>query len=91
MQNSSVKYVSGPGRSGAIASVYASHYLKIPFLPYKSNRLREDLNTTLIVDTACYTGETVRKYMRWCRTVYSVVPYAEDGRSNFVRFWYEDF
>ena len=25
--------VTGPGRSGAIASVYASHILKIPFLP----------------------------------------------------------
>ena len=26
--------VVGPGRSGAVASVYASHILGIPFIPY---------------------------------------------------------
>lgn len=29
------KAVTGPGRSGAVASVYASHILGLPFIPYK--------------------------------------------------------
>lgn len=29
-------YVTGPGRSGAISAVYASHFLDIPFVPFGS-------------------------------------------------------
>lgn len=54
-----VGWVTGPGRSGAIASVYASHLLGIPFVPYGSKC--PDRGRVLIVDTACQSGRTLRK------------------------------
>lgn len=55
--------VTGPGRSGAIASVYASHFLKIPFIPY-GTVLPKDKFGLLIVDTAMNSGRTLRKAVK---------------------------
>lgn len=76
-------YVTGPGRSGAIAAVYASHYLGIPFVPYrhKSN------GTPLIVDTAMQSGRTIRKAQRLYEQADAIVMFHEPPR---VRFWYEE-
>lgn len=78
--------VTGPGRSGAIASVYASHMLGIPFLPY-GVFCPEHLRPLLIVDTARKSGVTLhraaRKYGEPCILVHV---FDEPPR---VRFWYE--
>lgn len=79
-------WVTGPGRSGAIAAVYASHILHIPFVPYGSEAAR--LGRVLIVDTARETGATMRKAMRRyeaCRPM-ECVAFEEPPR---VAFWYE--
>lgn len=74
-------YVTGPGRSGAVAAVYASHYLAVPFVPYK----RRALGRALIVDTAMQSGRTIRKASRYYDAPF-VVAFHEPPR---VRFWYE--
>jgi len=82
----SIGMVTGPGRSGAIAAVYTSHILRIPFIPYKQKPPR--VGRMLIVDTALETGATIRKAMR----IYAdyeplhLVVYMEPPR---VIFWYE--
>jgi hypothetical protein len=79
--------VTGPGRSGAIAAVYASHLLGIPFIPYGS-KVPEHLGQLLIVDTASESGATMRKAARryeHCDPV-CVVAFQEPPR---VMFWYE--
>ena len=75
--------VTGPGRSGAIASVYASHILGIPWIPYGQSC---PLKPVLIVDTAAKTGRTLRKALTKYRTDRFCVPFSEPPR---VRFWYE--
>lgn len=77
-------YVTGPQRSGAIAAVYASHFLKIPFVPYKQKIPNK---TVLIVDTAENTGKTLRKASRLYNDADTLFVYKEPPR---VRFWYED-
>ncbi len=79
--------VTGPGRSGAIASVYASHILGVPFIPYKS-KVPEHLGSLLIIDTAMESGATMRKAERFYKDVplRSVVCFHEPPR---VGFWYE--
>ena len=57
---SEVGAVTGPGRSGAIAAVYASHMLGVPFIPHGAPAPTE-LGRLLIVDTAMETGKTIRK------------------------------
>ena len=78
--------VTGPGRSGAIAAVYASHILGIPFIPY-GMRCPEQFRL-LIVDTARESGRTLRKAAK--RYDYAnpqvVVAFEEPPR---VAFWYE--
>ena len=76
-------YVVGPARSGAIAAVYASHYLGVPFVPYKS---KIDGKIPLIVDTACQSGRTLRKASRYYDGAPTLFVYKEPPR---VRFWYE--
>ena len=76
-------YVTGPGRSGAVASVYASHYLGIPFVPYK----HKSRGLPLIVDTAAKTGRTIRKASKVYGCADWVVMFQEPPR---VRFWYEE-
>jgi len=79
--------VTGPGRSGAVASVYASHILGVPFIPYKSN-VPWHLGCLLIIDTAMESGATMRKAERFYGDVKSrsVVCFHEPPR---VGFWYE--
>jgi hypothetical protein len=78
--------VTGPGRSGAVASVYASHILGVPFIPYRQ-KVPDKLRPVLVIDTAKWTGATIRKAKRLygddaqMLTVYDEPP--------MVRFWYE--
>ena len=82
----SAKSVTGPGRSGAIASVYASHLLGIPFLPY-GQPCPDTLRPLLIVDTAISSGRTLRKAARaYGEPCVVVAVFDEPPR---VRFWYE--
>jgi hypothetical protein len=76
-------YVTGPGRSGAVAAVYASHYLGIPFVPYK----HKSHGDALIVDTAAMSGRTIRKASREYGGADYIVMFNEPPR---VRFWYEE-
>jgi adenine/guanine phosphoribosyltransferase-like PRPP-binding protein len=79
-------YVTGPGRSGAIAAVYASHILRIPFVPFKSLCP----GSALIVDTARESGRTIRKAAKWYydrdADPIAWVAFEEPPR---VAFWYE--
>lgn len=78
--------VTGPGRSGAIASVYASHILNIPFIPYRQ-KVPEKLYPVLVIDTAQWTGATIRK----ARRLYGddAMMLAVYHEPPMVRFWYE--
>ena len=79
--------VTGPGRSGAIAAVYASHILGIPFIPYGQKHPMH-LGRLLIIDTARESGATLRKAERrydGC-TPLVIACYEEPPR---VIFWYE--
>lgn len=79
--------VTGPGRSGAIAAVYASHILGVPFIPYGS-KVPMHLGSLLIIDTAMESGATLRKAERRYAEASPVVLacYEEPPR---VAFWYE--
>lgn len=79
--------VTGPGRSGAVAAVYASHILGIPFIPYGSEPPMH-LGPLLLVDTAMQSGRTIRKAAKRYEDAkpYTVVVYEEPPR---VAFWYE--
>ena len=76
-------YVAGLGRSGAIAAVYASHFLGIPFVPYK----HKSHGDVLVIDTAAQSGRTLRKASRVYGGADTLCIYNEPPR---VRFWYED-
>lgn len=81
-------WVTGPGRSGAIASVYASHILGIPFVPYKGGFGPGP--AVLLVDTARESGATMRKaqwyYTQRFHSPVIVIAFEEPPR---VAFWYE--
>lgn len=84
---SDVGSVTGPGRSGAVAAVYASHILSVPFIPYGAE-VPGHLGRLLVIDTATESGKTLRKAARrfevhrpLCVAVYSEPPR--------VMFWYE--
>lgn len=79
--------VTGPGRSGAIASVYASHMLGVPFIPFGS-RCPTHLGRLLVIDTARESGATLRKAERRYAdaTPLVVACFEEPPR---VTFWYE--
>jgi hypothetical protein len=78
--------VTGPGRSGAVAAVYTSHILGIPFIPYGARC--PDQFKMLIIDTARESGRTLRKAAK--RYDYAnplvLVAFEEPPR---VAFWYE--
>lgn len=77
-------FVTGPGRSGAISAVYASHILGVPYVPF-GFRAR---GRALIVDTARLTGKTLRRAGRkYCHNR-PVLVYVYD-EPPIVRFWYE--
>jgi hypothetical protein len=79
--------VTGPGRSGAIAAVYASHILHVPFIPMGTMPPRH-LGRLLIIDTATETGKTLKKagvkYREYEPLIVAI--YHEPPR---VMFWYE--
>lgn len=79
--------VTGPGRSGAVAAVYASHILRVPFIPFGS-RCPTKLGRLLIVDTATESGQTLRKAV--CKykdaNPIALACFHEPPR---VAFWYE--
>lgn len=84
-------FVTGPGRSGAVASVYASHYLSIPYKPHKCGNYSNDTRV-LIVDTVEYTGETLRKAAKWyakkglsTQVIFGVKEY----KGHYFKMWYE--
>lgn len=79
--------VTGPGRSGAIASVYASHRLGVPFIPYGS-MCPVHLGRLLVIDTARESGATLRKAERRYQAGSPIVVacFEEPPR---VAFWYE--
>ena len=79
--------VVGPSRSGAVASVYASHMLGIPFLPY-GVPCPAHLRPLLIVDTARKSGATLRKAERKYGDGECVTVWCFDEPPR-VRFWYE--
>lgn len=81
-----IKAVTGPGRSGAIASAYASHILGAAFIPF--GQMIPDIGQLLIIDTARSSGATLRraarKYSNHCPVVLAL--WEEPPR---VKFWYE--
>ncbi|BBB99718.1 hypothetical protein [Bradyrhizobium elkanii] len=81
--------VTGPGRSGAVAAVYASHILGIPFIPFGANV--PDKLELLLIDTARESGRTLRKSASWYtkkmgRAPTVIAVYEEPPR---IAFWYE--
>ena len=80
-----VRSVTGPGRSGAIASVYASHLLGVPWIPAACD-VPQELEPVLVVDTARQSGRTLRKMAKRLRAKYVVAIFNEPPR---VIFWYE--
>lgn len=83
--------VTGPGRSGAVAAVYASHMLGIPFIPFGRDA-PEKLIPLLIIDTATESGKTLRKaakkYESTPHRTFALYDEA-DPEVGRVRFWYE--
>jgi adenine/guanine phosphoribosyltransferase-like PRPP-binding protein len=78
--------VTGPGRSGAVAAVYASHVLGIPFLPFG----QPGPSPVLVIDTASRTGATLRKAVRRYEDMGMVAAgLAVMEEPPRVRFWYE--
>jgi hypothetical protein len=77
--------VTGPGRSGAIASVYASHFLGIPWVPLHK-AATTPLRPLLLIDTAIESGATMRKAQRRTGATMAIALYNEPPR---VKFWYE--
>jgi len=87
LTNMKVKAVTGPGRSGAIAAVYASYILDIPFIPY-GRKVAKDLQPLLIIDTAKYSGSTLLKASKLYNDVTTNIIWLYD-EPPMVRFWYE--
>lgn len=83
--------VTGPGRSGAVAAVYASHILGVPYITFKSTTNK--VSPLLLIDTATYTGKTMRKATNWYNgfgvDVHPLALYHETPK-NLVKFWYEN-
>lgn len=77
--------VTGPGRSGAIAAVYASHYLGVPYIPYGLPP-PTGLGQMLVIGTARESGRTLRKAARRYPDCAIAVCFEEPPR---VAFWYE--
>ena len=74
--------VSGPGRSGVIAAVYASYILGIPFLP-QGAPIPDNMRPHLVIDTAQQTGRTLRKAAKKACTPFYFAVYSEPPRLHF--------
>lgn len=81
----SVGCVTGPGRSGAIAAVYASHILSVPFITH-GNEYASHLGRILVIDTAIESGRTLRKAANKYKDCIALALYQEPPR---IAFWYE--
>ncbi len=79
--------VSGPGRRGARAAVYPSHFLGVPFIPY-GTPIPEKLRPHLVIDTATDSGATLRKARRKTKAEFVIAVYKEPPR---LKFWYERY
>lgn len=85
---SKVRCVTGPGRSGAIASVYTSHILGVPFVPF-GQELPDYMNPILIIDTACSSGKTLRRAERKYSKHNPIIKFVFKEPPR-VKFWYEN-
>ena len=79
--------VTGPGRSGAIASAYASHVLGVPFLPF-GTFCTHPLRPLLIVDTARKSGRTLRGALAQYHYAEPRAVWCFDEPPRVI-FWYE--
>lgn len=79
------KTVTGPGRSGAIAAVYASYYLHIPFIPL--DNILEKHKPILVIDTAQQTGKTLKKALSKAGKGATGITLFNEPPS--LKFWYE--
>lgn len=81
-----VRSVTGPGRSGAIAAVYASHWLGVPYIPCDAHAPAH-LRPVLVIDTATQTGRTLRRAERHHGP--DTIALAIFNEPPRVRFWFE--
>lgn len=83
-------FIVGPGRSGAVASVYVSYRMHRPFVPY-GHAGGPKGSTVLIVDTVSMTGGTIRKararYERMGFVVRTLTIVPENRKRH--HFWFE--
>lgn len=78
--------VTGPGRSGAVAAVYASYALGIPFVPYG----QPFPGTLLLIDTVAQSGKTIRKAQRKLEKAgHKVIARTIYAQCERLHFWYE--
>lgn len=84
LRNAGYKSITGPGRSGAIAAAYASHFLGIPFITHGRPQAR--MLPCLVVDTATESGRTLKRALRKARGSKAIALFNEPPR---VKFWYE--
>ena len=84
-----IQSVTGPGRSGAIAAVYASHLTGLPFIPWGMVKATAP-QPVLLIDTATESCATLRKahkrLARYGVTCHTLALFEEPPR---VKFWYE--
>ncbi len=78
--------VSGPGRSGAIAAVYASHVLGVPMIPPTMRSIPAALRPLLVIDTARMSGSTLRSLGKRMGAEETLALFFEPPR---LKFWYE--
>lgn len=80
-----VLFVTGPGRSGAVAAVYASYYLGAAYVPY--GHQVPNKGTMLVVDTIEQSGATLRKAAkRYPGCIVRSICGKKDTREHF---WFE--
>lgn len=83
-------FIVGPGRSGAIAAVYASYHLHRPFVPY-GHKGAEAGARVLVIDTVSMSGKTMRKaksrYERLGYVVDAVTVVPQNQKRH--HFWFE--
>lgn len=84
-------FIVGPGRSGAVAAVYASYHLHRPFVPY-GHKGAEPGARVLVIDTVSMSGKTIRKaksrYERLGYVVDAVTVVPQNHRRH--HFWFEE-
>ena len=80
-----VLFVTGPGRSGAIAAVYASYYLGASFVPF--GQPVPNKGTILIIDTIEQSGKTLRKANK--KYPDAIVMSVRGKKPTREHFWFE--